>query len=233
MPLEPEEYDRRAVHRERAAGVDPCSPSGCLRMLGQLPGIESLHFLRYLRVPGRTVPSPRLGEGFVRIELREGMTRVATTWFATHEGNEYVNSTLRRAYRGPDIESVMNTLAAATIVPRVGLQAAFDEVGFNVPALARWFDASQVTIALRIGEVFEWSMAIVGELWIPRRGPPYLPCDRELRRIVACGGHPAVRLVPLIARGGPRAAVFLAPQLMDTDSGLTAEMVELLDQYAE
>jgi len=233
MPLEWDDCERRVRALYRAADVDPCVPGCALQLLSRLPGVEYITFVPRLHVPGLSVPS-RMGEGFRIIKLRKDMPRVATTWFGVHEGHEVINATLRRPYREPDVETVMNTMTAATIVPAAGLRAAFDEIGFDIPRLARWFGASEYTVALRIGEVFQWPVAIVGELWIPRRGPErWLPHGGELRRIVAVGHHPAVRMVPVRRGRDILTAVFLAPQFMDPDTGISREMADELAKIPE
>ncbi len=234
MPLEWDECERRVRALYRAAGVDPGAPSGALHLVGRLPGVEFVEFVPHLSVPGRSVPSPRLGPDFRRIQVRKYMSRAATAWFATHEGHEVINATLRHPYVGRDIELVMNALTAATLIPADGLRAAWEHLGFDIPALSQWFAASEPTVALRIGEVFQWPVAIVGELWIPRRGPErWLPGDSELRRIVAVGHHPAVRLVPIRRRRELLTAVFLAPAHMDIDCGISREMAEALARIPE
>jgi hypothetical protein len=205
--LAADEIEGEAARLYAAGDFDPACPPGGIRLARGYPGIDAVEFVRRLPVPGELVASdhdPRRA----RVRVRSGMSRIRTNWVCTHELVEYSFSARGHPVVAPERERLANRVTAAAIVPPVALRAAYDAWGLDLAPIADEFCASQKTVALRLGEVMGWSVAVVGTLWIARAGPAWLPGDAALRRLVADGGR-GVRLCPLTDTPHPECLVVL------------------------
>jgi hypothetical protein len=174
---------RDLYHR---ASLDPARESGAVRLaLG-------------LRMKVRFVPlrvRARISHHDNAIEIADDASRVAAEFLAGHEIAHV--ATERRACGGPQLEALCNSMGAAIVAPAPAMYLMRATCGYDVPRMACLLVTSEMIAALRWGEVFEESVAVVEPGRVRRSGPAGLPPDADLRRIAMAGSARGVRVVRL------------------------------------
>lgn len=93
------------------------------------------------------------------------------------------------------------TSSTALLAPIIPYRKAVNDNGIDLALLAAMFMSSQTTVALRLGEALGYGVALVGGIWVPRRGPLVLPRDPILRLWVCQAEDgvwlPGVRMYPV------------------------------------
>lgn len=154
----------------RTAGVDDDAPVSPLELARKvLRSDVPIHRFHGLRTPTALA---RVGEEW-RIYVRNRLTPRAMAWLTAHEVAEYI---LRiEGYRGADVETVADQVAAALRCPRRAYLRALRACGTDWPELAAAFGTSQSSAVLRWGEVTGEPVLLVAPAHPPRpRGEPYL-----------------------------------------------------------
>lgn len=188
MPIEAEEIEDNVRALYTACGASLIDPPGSLRLARRLRHISSVQWMDHLLVPARLVANDN-ATFRVDVHSRFKANARASNWFVGHELNECWYSLPQHMYLEADREPVMQSATAALCVPGPGLRVALSCFGVDVPRIAKAFRTSEYVTSLRLAEAASFSVAIVGELWVHRRGPWFLGSDAELRRVATLGKH--------------------------------------------
>jgi len=209
VSFEQQEIEGTAEAVYAAAGMDPNEAAHSVELARNYPGIVSVEFVSGL---GEAASLEFVDDARTRARIRVARkrSRVAHNWLVAHELAEFVC-----ARTVPDegrAERLANRLAAALVTPRRAFLAAVREHGPDIELLAALFTCSQLTVALRVGEVFDWPVAVIGGLFVPRAGPAHLPPTPVLRDHVARALDgavlpPGLRIVRLTDSPNPLVAV--------------------------
>ena len=169
-----------ALELYRETRMDPCKPPPILTLARSHPRIDDV-IIEPLKRPGVfELTGPQRGLIRLAAHLRPWPRR----YFCAHEFGEFGLEAQRRPYRGEDRERRAHQLGAALLIPAPALRAFLRDHGFDLAAMAARFRVGQVCAFLRWAELTERSVAVVGGLFVARRGRHPLPDDKELRRLV-------------------------------------------------
>jgi hypothetical protein len=142
------------------------------------------------------------------IRYRFGMPARQREWAVAGEVFEYRYRHGLVGVPNADRERVFRSGAARLVVHRAPLRALHRKFPWELARLADLLNTTELVVALRLGELLDLPIAVVGELFPHRsggptcwrRGPNWLPPESVLRAIVARGGLPGFRVVPFAAR---------------------------------
>lgn len=180
-PLDSEDIDGIARNLLREARVDHAPPLVIAHRLGLQLSTSVASGCR-----GQTAGN------IVRISRRRGESAMA--WQLSHE-LAHVACDLCGIDR-PHHERSVDAIAAAIVAPRREVRRAIHSHGIDLARVANDLGVTQTIAALRFGEVFDEPLAVmISSARIARRGPPTLPPDDTVRRIVTEGGAPGCRVV--------------------------------------
>jgi hypothetical protein len=110
----------------------------------------------------------------------------------------------RLAFAGAEREGTADRIAAALAAPRARFRPLAERVGFDPPALARHFAATQTCLALRFGEVTGRPVLVVDRAQAWARGDPFVWSPEGARLFDVTRGPlpPCVQRVRLTDRRG-------------------------------
>lgn len=209
MSIEQADIEGMAEGVYAQAGLDPEEAAHAVDLARRYPGIVSVEFVSGL---GEAASLEFVDDARTRARIRVARkrSRVAHNWLVAHELGEFVCA--RTVPDEERIERLASRLAASLVIPRRAFLSAVREHGTDLELLAALFTCSQVTVVLRVGEVFDWPVAVVGGLFVPRAGPAHLPPTPALREQVAraLGGAQlptGLRVVRLTDASDPLVAV--------------------------
>lgn len=201
------ELEERVDSILRSAKVDPydCVPPS--RIARRLTSIAAIVAVRGLTKPGELVANDiDFSRGIIRV--RWGMSEHRREWVIGTELFEYQYRFGLRGVPNESRELVFRRGSARLLVHRSPLRKLHRAYPWEIARLAQVFNTSEIIVGLRIGEVFDIPVAVVGELFpnraggphVWRKGPNWLPSERMLRAIVAAGGLRGFRVIPFTAR---------------------------------
>jgi len=181
----------------RDACVDPLDRIGGISVVERLPTVHAVEYVRCRRPPYAW--RELLSTGLDRVLLHNGpeVSQLALNWRSVAEGVEGRFARRSLPLIDPRIKRAVGGVVARVLVPRLALRRAFSAVGLDLPVLAVTFGVSQLTLALRLGEVRGMPVAIVGAHAIKRGPVPGTPGDAELFRIARRGGTREWMAVPI------------------------------------
>lgn len=176
--LDQEDIEDLCCESYAEAGLDPSEPAHPIDLARAHPLIKSVRFILKLpELASLEWADAEKKEAVISIRLTKSHLRHG--WLVSHELAEAVLEKKRPYLARPEREA--NRLAAAQIAPRLALAKEVKGDGIDLPTLAAVFNASELTMALRLGEAMGYGVAVIGGLYIPRRGQIRLPPDNVLR----------------------------------------------------
>jgi hypothetical protein len=110
----------------------------------------------------------------------------------------------RLGFNGPEREATADRIAAALVAPRPLFRPLCERLGFDPPALARHFAATQTCLALRYGEVTGRPVLVVDRARAWARGDPFVwsPDGADLFGLARGPLPPTVQRIRLTDRRG-------------------------------
>jgi hypothetical protein len=129
MPIEAEDIESEGITPYRVTGLDPLEFPGTVKLAKCYPGIVGVVQCR-MWYSAELVP---LDAKQSLIKLRDNLSLVALFWNAAHELQEHRWRRKRFPWLDVNREQAINSMAAATIAPRVAVEAAYRAWGPDLP----------------------------------------------------------------------------------------------------